>query len=187
MSRKHFRKFLPSHESILRNRTIGFLGSVLRHHNLWHLNRRSVAGGVAVGMFCGLVPGPLQMLAAALCAVLLRVNLPVAVVCTWYTNPFTIVPLYYLAYKLGQYVTGGGASSVAAPELDVGFSNLGDWVRTLLEWMAAMGKPFLLGLLLLAAILAVTGYFAVLGAWRLSVIAAWRKRARARRRAMPPG
>ena len=51
----------------------------LHHPNLWHLHRRSVAGGVAVGMFCGLIPGPFQMIGAAIMSVLFRVNLPVAV------------------------------------------------------------------------------------------------------------
>jgi len=187
MPRKQFKKFLPSYESIQGNRTLAFFGSALRHPNLWHLNRRSVAGGVAVGMFCGLVPGPLQMLSAALLAVILRVNLPVVVVCTWYTNPFTIVPLYYLAYKLGRYVSGTAQNGVPAPELDFHFSNVGQWLGMLIDWMSAMGKPFLLGLVLLATILAVLGYFAALGAWRISVTAAWRRRARQRRRAMTEG
>ena len=39
-----------------------------------------------------MVPGPLQMLAAALLAVPLRVNLPVALATTLYTNPVTIGP-----------------------------------------------------------------------------------------------
>jgi uncharacterized protein (DUF2062 family) len=180
MPRKHFRKFLPSHDSIKRNRYIAFFGSALHHHNLWHLNRRSVAGGVAVGLFCGLVPGPLQMLSAALLAVILRVNLPVAVVGTWYTNPFTIVPLYYLAYKLGMYVTGHTPRDIPAPELDFGLSNIGQWVPMMMDWMTAMGRPFLFGLLLLATILAVCGYFASLGAWRLYIMLAWRRRARER-------
>ena len=104
MPRKFFRKYLPSHESIRQNRWLGFLGKALQHHNLWHLNRRSVAGGVAVGLFSGLVPGPFQILCGALLAVLLRVNLPVAAATTFYTNPFTIVPLYIVAYRLGSFV-----------------------------------------------------------------------------------
>lgn len=182
MPRKHFRKFLPSHESIRNNRFIAFFGTALKHHNLWHLNRRSVAGGVAVGMFCGLVPGPLQMLSAALLSVVLRVNLPVAVVGTWYTNPFTIVPLYYLAYKLGMYVTGHSAETLPAPALDLSFSNIGQWVPMLVDWMQAMGKPFIFGMVLLATILAVLGYFAVLAGWRVYVVLAWRRRASQRRR-----
>ena len=68
MSRKFFRRILPSHESIQQNRHIARLGPWLQHHNLWHLHRRSVAGGVAAGMFAGLIPGsnPVQFLAAAL-------------------------------------------------------------------------------------------------------------------------
>ena len=56
MPRKHFRKFLPSHESIRTNRYIARFGSALHHHNLWHLHRRSVAGGMAAGLFCGMLP-----------------------------------------------------------------------------------------------------------------------------------
>jgi uncharacterized protein (DUF2062 family) len=89
MPRKYFRKYLPSHESVRNHKYLGKLGRFLHHPNLWHLNRRSVSGGVAVGMFCGLVPGPLQMLTAALLAIPLRVNLPVALLTTLYTNPFT--------------------------------------------------------------------------------------------------
>ncbi len=180
MPRKHFRKFLPSHESVRGNRFIAFFGAALQHHNLWHLNRRSVAGGVAVGLFCGLIPGPLQMLGAAILSILFRVNLPVAVVGTWYTNPFTIVPLYYLAYKLGMFVTGHSPETLPAPAIDAGWSNVREWIPMLIEWMRAMGEPFLLGLLLLAAILAVLGYIGVLAAWRVYITLAWRRRARAR-------
>jgi uncharacterized protein (DUF2062 family) len=63
---------------------------------LWHLHRRSVAGGFAVGMFAGLVPGsnPVQFAVAALMAIGFKVNLPIAVIVTLYSNPLTIVPLY---------------------------------------------------------------------------------------------
>jgi uncharacterized protein (DUF2062 family) len=97
--RNLFRKFLPSHDTVKSQRWLKPFGSWLHHPNLWHLHRRSVAGGVAVGLFCGLVPGPLQVISAALLAVLLRVNLPVAAFTTLYTNPFTILPLYWVAYK----------------------------------------------------------------------------------------
>ena len=102
MPRKHFRKYLPTYDRVLENRIIARFGSFLHHPNLWHLNRDSVAGGVAVGLFSGLVPGPLQILTALLIAVPLRVNLPVAMVTTFYTNPFTIGPLYFLAYEIAR-------------------------------------------------------------------------------------
>jgi uncharacterized protein (DUF2062 family) len=179
MPRKHFRKFLPSQESVKNNRYVAPFGRALHHHNLWSLNRRSVAAGVAVGLFCGLVPGPLQMLSAALLAIVLRVNLPVAMVATLYTNPFTIVPLYLLAYKLGSWVTG---ETAAAPvgQIELTLSNFGQWMPLLIDWVSALGKPLLIGLPLLASMLAAAGYLAVLGGWRLYVAAAWRRRRRAR-------
>jgi uncharacterized protein (DUF2062 family) len=180
MPRKFFRKYLPSHESVRQNRHIRFFGAALHHPNLWHLNRKSVAGGTAVGLFCGLVPGPLQMLSAALLAILFRVNLPVAVILTWYTNPFTIVPLYYIAYKLGMFVTGGNSRSLPGGDLDLLGLPIADWVPALLTWLAAMGKPFLLGLFLLALILAVSGYLLALAAWRVHVMLSWKKRRRMR-------
>ena len=180
MPRKFFRKYLPSHESVRQYRHIRFFGAALHHPNLWHLNRKSVAGGTAVGLFCGLVPGPLQMLSAALLAILFRVNLPVAVILTWYTNPFTIVPLYYIAYKLGMFVTGGNGQFLPGGDLDLLGLPIVDWIPALLTWLAAMGKPFVLGLFLLALILAVSGYLLALAAWRVHVILSWKKRRRMR-------
>src|SRR5258708_29485695 len=148
MPRKFFRKYLPSHESVRQSRHIRFLGTALHHPNLWHLNRKSVAGGTAVGLFCGLVPGPLQMLSAALLAILFRVNLPVAVILTWYTNPLTIVPLYYIAYKLGMFVTRGHRQILPGGDLDVlGLPSM-ERLPALVHWLTAMGKPVGPGLLL---------------------------------------
>ncbi|MFW6343056.1 MAG: DUF2062 domain-containing protein, partial [Halothiobacillaceae bacterium] len=76
-------------------------GSRLQDGNLWHLNRRSVSGGVAVGLFSAFVPIPFQMVLAAGLAILLRVNLPLSVVLVWITNPITIVPLLWVANRIG--------------------------------------------------------------------------------------
>src|SRR5438309_3601295 len=110
MLRKFFRKYLPSNESIRQNRHIARFGTLLHHPSLWHRNRRSVSGGVAAGMFAGLVPGsnPVQFAVAALLAVAFRVNLPGAVLVTLYTNPVTSVPLYVIAYAIGALILGGG-------------------------------------------------------------------------------
>ena len=180
MPRKLFRKYLPTHQSVRQNRFVRFFGSALNHHNLWHLHRKSVAGGVAVGMFCGLIPGPLQMISAMLGAVLFRVNLPVAVVVTWYTNPLTIVPIYLLAYALGRFVVGSDADAIVLTAPDWSALPLTEWFGALVHWVGNMGKPFILGLVLLALIFSVAGYLLVLAAWRLHVVFAWRKRRQVR-------
>ena len=128
MPRKVFRKFLPTPESIRANRWLAWMGRFLDHPGLWSLNRRSVAGAVAIGLFSGLVPGPLQMLTAALLAVPLRKNLPVALFVTLYTNPFTIVPLYVLAYGYGRLLVVGDGGAIPEPYA-MDWSNL--WASTL--------------------------------------------------------
>ena len=46
-------------------------------------------------------------------------------------------------------------------------------------WTYGLGKPLMVGLVLLATILAVAGYFAVKAAWRWHLIRSWRARGRA--------
>ena len=182
MPRKYFRKYLPDAATVREHPWIGKFGGLLRHPNLWHLNRGSVAGGVAIGLFSGLVPGPLQMLTALLLAVPLKKNLPVALLTTLYTNPFTIVPLYVVAYAYGRLLVGGQAGGIPLAHFDMDWT---DWVgsaRALLDWMLALGKPLAVGLPALALTLTALGYFSVQIGWRAYVILAWRARARRRRR-----
>jgi len=184
MPRKFFRKYLPSHESVRQNRHIARFGGFLRHPNLWHLNRHSVAGGIAVGLFSGLVPGPFQMLIAALIAVPLRVNLPVALATTLYTNPFTIGPLYVLAYLIGRLIIGG-EGRVLGPPPEIEWSRPGASLDAFLGWVLSMGTPLAVGLLALALILAALGYACVQIGWRAHVIHAWRKRRQLRSKYAP--
>jgi uncharacterized protein len=181
--KKYIKKFVPSHDTVRESRWIRPFGAWLQHPNLWHIHRRSVASGVAIGMFCGLIPGPFQMMGAAIMAVLFRANLPVAIFTTLYTNPFTIVPLYVVAYELGTLVTGqsNGLSSEHFVLPDMGWNN---WYVVLLDWFVSLGKPFAVGLPLLAVILAVVGYFAVRVLWYAMVMVEWRRRA-ARRAKRP--
>lgn len=182
MLRKYLKKYLPSHESIRQNRFIGLFGGLLHHHNLWYLHRRSVAGGVAVGFFAGLIPGsnPVQFFFAALFAVIFKVNLPVAAFTTLYSNPFTIVPLYIAAYAIGEFVLGNGSGAMPMTDLHLLDKNISEWLPALVDWTISLGKPLLAGIFLLALLLTVTSYLAVRGAWRLYVIYAWRKRAKYR-------
>jgi uncharacterized protein (DUF2062 family) len=184
MPRKYFRKYLPTHQSITGNRWIAWCGPWLKHHNLWHLHRRSVAGGVAVGLFAGLVPGPLQILSGVGLSILFRVNLPVAALTTFYTNPLTIVPLYYLAYRLGSLVTLHDAADQPLTTFSMSGHTLTSWIPAMFDWMLSLGKPLAVGLPLLALILAAIGYVVVDGAWRLQVQLAWRRRKQQRKKGM---
>src|SRR5689334_603228 len=182
MPRKLFRRFIPSHESIRDNRYIARLGPWLQHHNLWHLNRRSAAGGVAAGLFAGLIPGsnPIQFTVAALLAVAGRVNLPVAMLVTLYTNPFTVVPLYYLAFKIGVLVLQESGDVLPSIPFGMEGKSFGQWVSELFHWLATVGKPIAVGLPLLALLLGVLGYIVMDWTWRLYVRCSWQNRRKRR-------
>jgi uncharacterized protein (DUF2062 family) len=172
--RRWFRRLLPSHEAIHTNRWLAPFANTLLHPRLWHLNRHSAAGGIAAGLFCGLIPGPLQMLGAAICAVLFRVNLPLAMLTTIYTNPLTIIPLYLVAFSIGQWVLGGEGRFHSPPEMNE--LSLLEWGRALIDWISGLGAPLALGLVLLGSGLALFGYIVVRVAWRAHLIRRWRQR-----------
>jgi uncharacterized protein (DUF2062 family) len=172
--RRTLKKYLPDHETIRNNPWLKPFESSLLHPRLWHLNRHSAAGAVAAGMFCGLIPGPLQMLGAAICALIFRVNLPLAMFVTLYTNPFTIVPLYLVAYQIGRLAIGESNGFLAPPAFSA--TDFISWTSAMETWMLTVAKPLGIGLILLAIGLAVLGYFATRAVWRIYLVAAWKRR-----------
>jgi hypothetical protein len=153
----------------------------LDHPALWAVNRNSVAGGFAIGLFAGLIPGPLQMLGATLLAIPLKKNIPVALVTTFYTNPFTIAPLYLLAYGYGRLLLGAGGHPALVGALPVelvglvrllqGPHGLGDLARR--RSRRGPGSRW-------RSRSAALGYFACTLGWRLYVVLACARAARRR-------
>lgn len=160
MPRKFFKKYIPSAQYIKNNKSLSMFGKLLHEPNLWHLNRRSVASAFAVGLFFAWWPVPLQMVFAAGGAIAFRANLPVSVALVWITNPVTMPPMFYFAYKVGVWIIG-------APERVVKFNVSLDWLMTemLLIW-----KPFLVGCFTVATISSLLGYISISLIWRYSVI-----------------
>ena len=127
-------------------------------------------------MFGGLIPGPVQMLTAAVLAIVFRVNLPVAVFATLYTNPITWGPLILAAYAIGSWVTGGNGTPAAELEFDWRSQSWLDFLPAFWDWLMGLGETFLIGNLILASTLAVLGYVAVQLGWRLYILAYLRRR-----------
>jgi uncharacterized protein len=173
MPRKFFKRYMPSVERVRQVRVLHLFGDALFHPSLWHLNRRSAAGGVAVGMFCGLIPGPLQMIGAGIAAVIFRVNLPAALLTTLYTNPLTIVPLYLAAYEIGRLVLGATGGPAPAPPPHWQWSAQMASIEALGKWAMGLGAPLALGVFLLACLLSAVGYVAVRVLWNLHLRRAW--------------
>jgi uncharacterized protein (DUF2062 family) len=174
--RKFLRKYLPDPDVVLAKPWCAPFRPWLGHPNLWHLNRRSVPGAVAIGLFTGLIPGPVQMLGALLLAIPLRKNVPLAMMVTLYTNPLTIVPIYLVAYGYGKLILGDRHPDEPIAPFQW------DWtLHSFLQWLMSLGKPLGIGLVALGLTLAVVGYFATELGWRAYVIRAWRRRAARRR------
>ncbi len=173
MPKRFLRKHLPDHTTFRDHPRLARFGHRLHDPNLWHLNRRSVAGGLAAGLFMAWVPVPFQMVLAAAAAIALRVNLPIAVVMVWITNPVTMPPLFYLAYKVGALLLGARIEHVS-------FELSWAWLT---EELRLVWQPFLLGCLVMGMASAAAGYLAARGLWRWWVVRRHRRRlARARAR-----
>ncbi len=170
MPRKLIKRYLPDHEKLRSHRHLRVFGTLLHDPNLWYLNRRSAAGAFAVGLFVAFVPLPLQMLIAGALAILLRVNLPVSVALVWVTNPVTMPPIFYSAYRLGVWVLGG-------VEHKASFAISTEWLSTELQ---IIWKPFLLGCFLMGSISALVGYFVIRVIWRLNLVRHYQRRKQTR-------
>src|SRR5258705_57816 len=147
-------------------------GFIASSTNNTHGTPIQYAAGVGAGMFAGLIPGsnPVQFTAAALLAIAFRVNLPIALIVTLYSNPFTIVPLYYLAYQLGKLALGESGGTLPPFAFSLEGKSLSDWLPAAFDWITSIGKPLLVGLPLLAVLLSIVSYFGVRCAWRCYVV-----------------
>lgn len=166
MPRKLIKRYAPNYEHVRKSRCLRLFGTLLHDPNLWHLNRRSVSGAVAVGLFWAIIPIPLQMVAAAATAILLRVNLPISVALVWISNPLTIPPIFYFCYVIGTWLMG-------KPDTHGEFEFSLQWIQASL---GQIWQPLYLGSFLVGTILAVTGFFGMRTFWHLYVMHKYRKR-----------
>ncbi len=163
------KRLIPYSRSIRRDHNMRRLfGRLMHSPNLWHLNRHSVAWGVSIGLFMAFVPVPFQMLLAVAAAIALSANLPVSVVVVWVSNPITVAPLFYSAYKLGALILGTHPQPI---RFEISF----EWLMTRL---VDIWEPFLLGCFVLAVISALLGHMTVKIIWRIHVVQSWRMRHR---------
>ena len=185
------RRFLPTPESIKGNRLLQWLGPRLHEPGLWHLNRRAVARGVAIGVFFGFMIPVAQIPAAALGAFFARANLWVSAIATLVSNPFTYAPIYYAAYRLGAWLIGApeiaspddldpALLQAVAPTLDHVTGGVGTWLAESWKQLAGYGKPLFLGLGLMAVTISAISYAGTLLIWRMAVVLKRRRPVRLR-------
>lgn len=109
---ERFKRWLPDTTTVRDNRWLRWLGPALYHPALWSLRRRGLARGMALGIFFGLLIPVAQIPLSAGAAVLLRAHVPAAIASTLVTNPVTFGPVYYAAWKLGDFLLGDGSTGV---------------------------------------------------------------------------
>ena len=180
--KRYLRDKLPQRSSITENKYLRFLTPWLGHPRLWHMHRRAVARGVAIGLVTGLIPGPVQMLLGVLIAIPLRANVIVTCVTTLYTNPFTFIPLYILAYSIGALVTGEPVGNVMPPEITFSWLEIWKLIPAMFDWVVSLGSTLLIGLAIQSTIFAITGYVATMVLWRCIVSKMWTRRTLKRKR-----
>ena len=166
MPKKLLKRLFPNLDAFRNDQLMDMFGQQGREPNLWHLNRRSVARAVAVGLFCAFVPIPGQMVVAAALAIIVRANIPISVILVWVSNPLTMPMLFYSAYKFGALIL-----DVQLQPFQFEFSL--NWLFTELQdrW-----QPFLVGCLCSGALVGAIGYAAVNLYWRWYVSQVWSKR-----------
>jgi uncharacterized protein len=174
--KRFLRDKLPKPETILENKYLHWLKPWLGHPRLWHMHRQSVALGVAIGVVTGLIPGPVQILLAIIVAIPFRANVLAAAAATFYTNPFTFIPLYMMAYSVGTLVTGEPISNLVPPDFSFSWSAPWQIVPDMFRWFASLGDSLLIGLAIQSTVFALLGYFGTRIIWRIAVTRLWRTR-----------
>ncbi|WP_265563042.1 DUF2062 domain-containing protein [Sphingomicrobium arenosum] len=173
-----FRRFLkrhaPTREELVRSRWLKPVRHYIDAHEYWRFTRRSVPRAVLVGMFIGIflmVPG-LQMFAAAALSIPLRANIPIAAAITWVSNPATTPVFLFAGLEVGSLL--GFQTNVDAflDLIDRGAS-LGEWT----QWALSDAAPaVIIGLFVIAVVLAFVAYWVSLVGWRLWIARRWKQR-----------
>lgn len=160
------KRYLPDEETLKNSKSLGMFGRFVLAPNLWHLNKRSVSGAFAIGLFCAFIPVPFQMALAIAGALIFRVNLPISVALVWITNPITMPPIFYFTYLVGTWI-------LDTPVMEVEFALTMEWLKT---GFTAIWQPFLLGCLVSGLTSALIGFLTIRLLWRYLVIKNWQKR-----------
>ena len=101
----------------------------------------------------------------------MRINIPVAALTTFVSNPLTMGPMYFLAYRTGLSLLGMQPQPFAF-ELSI------DWV---MQRFVTIWQPMLVGCVLLGSLLSLAGYIGLDILWRASIADYLARKRRARR------
>ncbi len=159
MPRRFFRKFTVKRHQVGDSWLLAPFQHLLQDTRLWGIRRRTAVPAFALGLFIAFMPFPGHTVVAALLALSLRINIPVAVLTSLVSNPLTMYPMFYGAYRLGRTLLGTAA-------IPFEFELSLNWVT---HTFVTIWQPMMLGCLLLGAAAALVSYVVVDGLWRYSL------------------
>ena len=142
---------------------------MLHDPRLWGISRKNAVPAFSLGLFVAFMPFPGHPLEAALAALALRVNIPIAALATFVSNPLTMAPIYYFSYRVG-------ATLLRREPQPFEFEPTIDWLT---NTFVSIWQPMLLGSVLCGAIAALVGFITLDLLWRFSIA-----RHKARKRSM---
>ena len=165
------KRLFPSRERFLQSRWLAPLAHHFHDDRLWQLDRGSIARGVAIGLFFGLLLPLAQFLFAVAFAIWLRGHVAVAAAATFVTNPLTFAPLYWLAHRIGSTLLGRSRTQAeadaAAVEAQVHATAAAQgWFDATWEAVVNAGAPLIVGLAVMAVAGALIGFVLVWLLWR---------------------
>lgn len=178
MPRHLFVKFRPIAQKVRSGWYLKVLGPKIADPRLWGLNRRAITMGFGAGIAIAFIPLPAHVVIGLLAAMIWHLNVPALVAGMLLFNPFTAVPLFYFAYRVGALLLGHKPGPFA-------FELSWNWLQT---GLGAVWKPFLVGCLVSSVVGGYLAYQLLELLWRVSTVNRMNaRRSGARDRTAPPG
>lgn len=168
LARGYFRKtlfkayrYLKHPRRLKRSALLRWFARHLLTKRVWRPTQHTFAGGMAVGLFVTMQLIPGQMPLATVLAAAFRVNIPIALMICWLSNPATFVPIGVVEKELGEWLMG----LIGDPTTR--------WVAAIQNEKIAKGVAYVrymyVGGLVSGGFLAFCGYLASYGIWGFMV------------------
>ncbi len=142
------------------------LGSGALHPHIWRAHRRSIPKATFIGLWLACCPLPVQMVLAIWWCVRVQAHLPTALALVWVNNPLTIGPMFYVCYRMGQWV-------LQQQPQPLEFVASWSWFTSQLQGAV---PALLVGSVLVGTLLGAIGFVTMSGWYRWRTTRKWRQR-----------